>query len=159
MINYWNLMIIEQAKKDDLAEILELQKLAYQSQAEIYNEYSIPPLTQTLDEIKEDFTFQIFLKIMINNKIIGSVRAYKEKDTCYINRLMVHPDFQNQGIGNKLMVKIESIFKKINRFELFTGYKSKKNLYLYQKLGYRPFKTEKLSENLYLIYLEKKIEI
>ena len=112
-----------------------------------------------MDEIKEEFSFQIFLKIVINNKIIGSVRGYKEKDTCYIGRLIVHPDFQNQGIGIKLMVKIESIFKKVNRFELFIGIKSTKNLYLYQKLGYRPFKTEKLNENLYLTYLEKIIEI
>ncbi len=152
-------MIIEQATIDDLGEILELQNLAYQSEAEIYNEYSIPPLTQTLDEIKEDFSSQIFLKIVINNKIIGSVRAYKEKETCYIGRLIVHPEFQNQGIGSKLMFKIESIYKEIKRFELFTGYKSKKNLYLYQKLGYRPFKTEKLNENLYLTYLEKIIDI
>ncbi|MFX1394483.1 MAG: GNAT family N-acetyltransferase [Promethearchaeota archaeon] len=152
-------MIIEQATINDLGEILELQKLAYQSEAEIYNEYSIPPLTLTLDEIKEDFSSQIFLKIVINNKIIGSVRAYKEKDTCYIGRLIVHPEFQNQGIGSKLMFKIESIYKEIKRFELFTGYKSKKNLYLYQKLGYRPFKTEKLNENLYLTYLEKIIDI
>lgn len=152
-------MIIEQATIDDLGEILELQNLAYQSEAEIYNEYSIPPLTQTLDEIKEDFSSQIFLKIVINNKIIGSVRAYKEKETCYIGRLIVHPEFQNQGIGSKLMFKIESFFKKVSRFELFTGYKSKKNLYLYQKLGYRPFKTEKLNENLYLTYLEKIIDI
>ena len=148
-------MIIEQALERDLLDILELQKLAYQSEAEIYNDYSIPPLTQTLDEIKEDFTFQVFLKAVLKNKIIGSVRAYKEEDTLYIGRLIVHPDFQNQGIGTKLLKEIEAKFNDVKRFELFTGYKSKKNLYLYRKSGYSIFKSEKRSENLTLDYLEK----
>jgi len=148
-------MIIEQALERDLLDILELQKLAYQSEAEIYNDYSIPPLTQTLDEIKEDFTFHVFLKAVIKNKIIGSVRAYKEEDTLYIGRLIVHPDFQNQGIGTKLLKEIEAKFNDVKRFELFTGYKSKKNLNLYRKFGYSIFKSEKISENLTLDYLEK----
>lgn len=148
-------MIIELAFERDLLDILELQKLAYQSEAEIYNDYSIPPLTQTLDEIKEDFTFQVFLKAVIKNKIIGSIRVYKEEDTLYIGRLIVHPDFQNQGIGTKLLKEIEAKFNEVKRFELFTGYKSKKNLYLYHKSGYSIFKSEKISENLTLDYLEK----
>jgi N-acetylglutamate synthase-like GNAT family acetyltransferase len=151
-------MIIEQALERDLLDILELQKLAYQSEAEIYNDYSIPPLTQTLDEIKEDFKkpFRVFLKAVIKNKIIGSVRGYKEKDTCYIGRLIVHLDFENQGIGTKLLKEIEANFDDVKRYELFTGHKSEKNLYLYKKLGYREFKKEVIHENLHMIHLEKK---
>lgn len=110
-------MIIEQASKDDLKEILEIQKLAYGSEAEIYKDNSIPPLTQTLDEIKEDFTFQIFLKAGIKNSIIGSVRWYKEKDTCFIGRLIVHPNFENQGIGTKLLKEIEDKFDDVKQYE------------------------------------------
>ncbi|MHA1254563.1 MAG: GNAT family N-acetyltransferase [Promethearchaeota archaeon] len=137
-------MIVEQAKKEDLGKILELQKLAFRSQAEIYNDFSIPPLIQTLEEIE---------------KIIGSVRGYEDSNTCYIGRLIIHPDFQNQGYGTKLMAKIESIFKNVERYEIFTGYKDVKNLYLYQKLGYKKFKIEKVNENLFFEYLEKVNEI
>ena len=45
-------MMIERAKIEDAKEILDLQKLAYQSEAEIYNDYTIPPLTQTLEEME-----------------------------------------------------------------------------------------------------------
>ncbi len=152
-------MIIEKALKKDLEEILELQKLAYQSEAEIYDDYSIPPLTQTLEEIKEDFSFQILLKIVINNKLIGSVRAYRENDTCYIGKLIVHPNSQNKGIGTKLLKEVEIKFNDVKRYELFTGHRSEKNLYLYQKLGYLQFKSEIINENLQLIYLEKKKKI
>lgn len=148
-------MKIEKAEIKDLPEILELQKLAYQSEAKIYNDFTIPPLIQTLEGIKDDFVHQIFLKAVINNKIIGSVRAYKKEKTCYIGRLIVHPDFQNQGIGTKLMNEAENNFKDAKKFELFTGYKSKKNIYLYQKLGYKISRTQKINDNVKLVYLEK----
>ena len=41
-------MEIEPAMIEDAAEILALQKLAYRSEAEIYNDFSIQPLLQTL---------------------------------------------------------------------------------------------------------------
>lgn len=91
-----------------------------------------------------------------DKKIIGSVRAVLiDPKTCYIGRLNVNPDFQNQGIGTKLMKEIEHIFKEYERFELITGHKSSKNIRLYEKLSYKIFKTEKLTENLSLVYLKK----
>lgn len=148
-------MIIVPAQREDLPEILQLQKLCYLSEAEIYNIYNIPPLTQTLEEIKRDFSVQLFLKAVIDNRIIGSVRAHQKDGTCNINRLVVHPDYQNRGIGTKLMKKIEASFKDAKRYELFTGYRSSKNIYLYQKLGYTPFKTEEINDRLRLLYLKK----
>jgi hypothetical protein len=41
------------------------------------------------------------------------------------------------------------------RFELFTGHKSEKNIHIYKKLGYKNFKTDKITDNLNLIYMEK----
>ena len=46
-------MNISQAKIANAEEILKLQKLAYQSEAERYNDYNIPPLKQTIPEVKE----------------------------------------------------------------------------------------------------------
>ena len=92
-------MIVELAKVEDAKEILNLQKLAYESEAEIYNDLTIPPLTQTLEEIITDFENQVFLKASVEEKIISSVRAYMKQETCLIGRLIVHPNFQGQGIG------------------------------------------------------------
>jgi GNAT superfamily N-acetyltransferase len=115
-------------------------------------------LLQTLDDIKQDFLKQIFLKAVIkNNKttIVGSVRAYQQKDTVFVGRLSVKPDHQNKGIGAKLMIFIEDLFKSARRFELFTGHKSIKNIYLYQKLGYKEFKRMSINNSLTMVYLEK----
>ena len=151
-------MIIEKATVSDAEEILALQKLAYRSEAEIYNDFNIPPMVQTLESIEKDFENQVFLKALKNGRIIGSVRAYSKEGICYIGRLVVHPDFQNQGIGTKLMNEIEKIFGTCQRFELFTGDKSERNLYLYQKLGYKLFKTANITDQTTIVYLEKKID-
>jgi ribosomal protein S18 acetylase RimI-like enzyme len=151
-------MEVEKATISDAEEILSLQKLAYQSEAEIYNDFNIPPLVQTLEEIKKDFGIQFLLKAVMDEKIIASVRAHTKEGTCYIGRLIVHPDFQNRGIGTKLMYEIEKIFSTCQRFELFTGARSERNLYLYQKLGYKIFKTAKITGQTTIVYLEKKID-
>ena len=147
--------MIKRAKTEDAEEILDLQKLAYQSQAKIYNDYSLPPLTQTLEEVKVDFEDQIVLKATISKRIIGSVRAYVDEETCYIGRLFVHPDFQNRGIGTELMNAIERTFNEAKRFRLFTGHRSDKSIYLYQKLGYKMIEIKRITDGLSIIHMEK----
>jgi ribosomal protein S18 acetylase RimI-like enzyme len=148
-------MEILQATVADAVEILALQKLAYQSEAERYNNYDIPPLKQTLDEIKDQFGNHIFLKVVSKGRTIGTVRAYEENGTCYIGRLAVHPDSQNRGIGTALMKAIEDYYKP-QRFDLFVGSRSDKNIYLYKKLGYTIYKTEKYGcGDIEIFYMEK----
>jgi ribosomal protein S18 acetylase RimI-like enzyme len=148
-------MIIERANKDDLREILALQKLAYQSEAELYDDHSISPLTQTIEGIEGDFRSRLFLKATISRRVVGSVRAYMNHGTCYVGRLNVHPDLQNQGIGTKLLKAIERNFSGANRFELFTGHRSERNIHLYEKNGYREFRREQASKNIIMVFMEK----
>jgi phosphoribosylanthranilate isomerase len=144
------------ASREDLPEILALQKLAYRSEAELNDDFDIPPLRQTLEEIQIEFRQRVFLKTVVDGRIVGSVRAYLDEGVCYIARLIVHPDYQNRGIGSRLMAEVEARFSDARRFELFTSERSTRNLYLYHKLGYRDFRTEPLSDKVTLIYLEKE---
>ncbi len=148
--------IIEQATVDDAEEILALQKLAFRDEANLYSHSSIPPLTQTLEELTDAFKNKIFLKAVSNGKIIGSIRAYKEAATCYPEKLIVHPSFQNRGIGTSLMDKIEAHFSgKVDRFRISTVRKSTRNIRLYQKLGYTIFKTKDITDTVTFVYMEK----
>jgi ribosomal protein S18 acetylase RimI-like enzyme len=147
-------MDIIKVKASDLPSILALQKLAYQSEAELVGDYSIPPLTQTLDGISDDFNKGIFLKAVENNEIIGSVRVYYSENTLYIGRLIVSPTHQNKGIGTSLLLAAEALYPNA-RYELFTSDKSVKNLSLYIKNGYKEFKREPLNENVNAVFLEK----
>ena len=146
-----SLATIESAK-----EILDLQKLAYQSEAKIYQNWSIPPLCQTIEGIEKEFSGHIFYKATVLENIIGSVRAMVHDSTCFIGKLIVHPKLHGKGIGTKLMNTIENHFIDVKRYELFTGTKSLGNIHLYKRLGYKPFKEEKMSDSFSLLYLEKE---
>jgi ribosomal protein S18 acetylase RimI-like enzyme len=127
---------ISKAGITDLEDILELQKTAFLSEAELYNDYRIDPLMQTIDSIKTDYENYVFLKAVFQHKIIGSVKARETGEFCWIGRLIVAPEFQNRGIGRKLMTEIEKIFPETSQYLLCTGYKSVKNIKLYESLGY-----------------------
>ena len=150
---------IMRASVVDAQEILELQKLAYLDEAAIYDDYTIAPLHQSLAEMEQDMRQQIVLKAVEGEGIVGSVRGHARDGTCFIGRLIVHPDFQNRGIGRQLVAEIEGCFAGIQRYELFTGQRSQKNLHLYLKLGYRPLRMQRFSDKVTLVYLEKVIDM
>jgi hypothetical protein len=54
------------------------------------------------------------------------------------------------------MNEIEKVFNSCKRFELFTGDKSERNLHLYQKCGYRIFKTAEITDRTNVVFLEKE---
>jgi phosphoribosylanthranilate isomerase len=147
---------IEPSQIDDAAEILALQKLAYRSEAELNQDFTISPLTQRQAEIESEFERKLFLRAKKHGRIIGSVRAELRDGTCHIGRLIVHPDWQNRGTGSRLLREIEAHFPSAKRFELFTSARSERNLHLYQKSGYRIFKREPLNARTMLVYLEKE---
>jgi hypothetical protein len=54
------------------------------------------------------------------------------------------------------MGRIEAVFSRAERFELFTGTKSIHNIRLYQRLGYREYREEDLSPKVRLVFMEKR---
>ena len=149
-------MQIVKAEYNDLTEILNLQYLAYQSEADLFGTRDIPPLKQTLDEVIEEYNQGIILKLIDeNNLIIGSIRAKEKDGTVYIGKLMVHPDYRCKGYGSRMLNEIEAYFPE-TRYELFTSTRSVDNIRLYSKMGYKEFKQESPSDEMIFIYMEKK---
>lgn len=149
-----NIYIIK-ADKGDLSEILDLQYLAYQSEARLFDNEDIPPLKQTLADVENEYYRGIILKAIDDDKtIIGSVRAFCDNETVYIGKLMVHPSIQGQGIGTQLLLEMEKQYPK-QRYELFTSTRSEKNIALYKKLGYKIFDEKQVTEELGFVYMEK----
>lgn len=128
---------IERAGFDDLSDILNLQKIAFISEAELYDDYNIEPLNQTLDSIQNDFKVYLYLIAKHNNQIIGSVKARETGDFCWIGRLIVNPEYQNNGIGRMLLTEIQGLFSTTQRYMLCTGFRSTKNIRLYESLGFK----------------------
>lgn len=146
---------ITSASAGDAADLLALQKLAYRSEAALYNDDTLPPLLQTLAGIEDEFATKTVLKALVDGRLAGSVRAGERDGTCLIERLIVHPDLQGRGIGTRLMKEIEARFPGAKRFELFTGHRSERNIRLYERLGYRVFRQQRIHAALSLVHLEK----
>lgn len=142
--------------KKDCKAILSLQKRAFLDEAIKYNDPLMPAMTQTLEQIQEEFdSGVVFFKYEQNNIIIGSVRAVINQKVCNIGKLIVDPNFQNQGIGKSLMKELETYFdNKCDIFKLFTGEKSKHALGLYKSLGYKITYHKNIGDYS-LVYMEK----
>jgi len=148
-------MEIRKATRQDLPTILGIQKQAFLSEAERYNDFSIPPLNQTIEELELEFLEKNIFVGIIDNEIIASIRIYSKDAIGYLGKLIVMPKHQNKGIGRMLMNFAEKELKETKKIELFTGEKSEKNIHLYKSLGYNIISLIKETENVNLVLMEK----
>ncbi|MFF3564343.1 GNAT family N-acetyltransferase [Streptomyces sp. NPDC002574] len=151
---------ISTAMGEDAEKILKLQYLCYQSEAELYGDYGIEPLTQTLDALRAELTQGTVLVARLGEEVVGSVRGAVDEDgTASIAKLIVHPRMQRHGLGGRLLRAIEERLAddlQAKRYRLFTGHRSEFNLRLYRKLGYAQVGTaEPVSGRLSLVHMEK----
>ncbi|MFV0332287.1 MAG: GNAT family N-acetyltransferase [Dysgonomonas sp.] len=128
---------ILQANLEDLTEILQLQKQAFKTEAELHGNYDIEPLKQTYDSILSDFSTHSFLKGIYENKIIGSIKYRSVNDATWVGKLIVSPDFRRQGLGKRLLLEVEKINPETSKFQLFTAASSIQNIRLYESIGYK----------------------
>ena len=147
-------MEIRKAKKSDLIIILEMQKASFFEIAQRHDDFDIPPMTQTIEGLEDEFPLYDIYVAVKDRKCVGTIRCEFKGDTCEIGRVVVNKEYQNLGIGKKLMAYIEKTYSDIKRFELFTGSKDPKNLYFYESFGYKEFKRRPY-KNCDLIYFEK----
>ncbi|MDT0306017.1 GNAT family N-acetyltransferase [Streptomyces sp. DSM 44917] len=151
---------IGNATGQDAEQILKLQYLCYQSEAELYGDYSLEPLTQTLDALREEIDSTCVLVARLGPEVVGSVRGRVDADgTAEIAHLIVHPRMQRHGLGGRLLAAVEERLtaeRAAARYRLFTGHRSAGNLRLYRRLGYAQVATEEVSRHLRRVTLEKE---
>ncbi|MDX3852665.1 GNAT family N-acetyltransferase [Streptomyces sp. AK02-01A] len=150
---------ISAASAQDAEHILKLQYLCYQNEAELYGDYTIEPLTQTLDDLRAELGRGHGLVARLGDEVVASVRGSVDATgTARIEKLVVHPRMRRHGLGGRLLDAIEAHFAgepAAKRFQLFTGHRSEGNLRLYRSRGYAPVSTEQVGPRLRLVTLEK----
>lgn len=130
-------MEILKADREDLAEILCVQKAAFAPVAKAHGKPDIPPMTETQAQAEEEFDKMTFFKYVVDGRIVGAVRArLMESGECYIGRLVVLPAYQRRGIGAALMHAAHGAYPKCTAFTLFTARDDVDNIAFYTKLGY-----------------------
>ncbi|WP_370418509.1 GNAT family N-acetyltransferase [Streptomyces sp. QH1-20] len=152
---------ISAATEHDAEQIFKLQYLCYQSEAELYGDYSLEPLTQSLDALRAELGDGCVLVARLGEEVVGSVRGTVDgQGTAVITGLIVHPRMRRHGLGGRLLGALEERLAgecSARLYRLATGQRSEGNLRLYRKWGYAQTGTEQITRKLTLVTLEKTV--
>jgi ribosomal protein S18 acetylase RimI-like enzyme len=126
---------------EDAGEVLTLQRAAYVTEAQAHGDLSMPPLTQTLDQLRAELADPGTTGWGVREgvRLVASVRVrLAEPGIAEVGRLVVAPDRQGLGLGSGLLRAAEArLPSEVTVIRLFTGEHSHANLRLYQRLGYQ----------------------
>lgn len=124
---------------DEAGELLTLRRAAFVTEAQQYGDPNIPPLTQTLSELRADLATEgvVTLGAWAGHRMVGSIRVVFEGKKATLGRFAVAPDQQGHGIGTQLLLAIlPHMPADVEEVWVFTGRDSVHNLALYEKHGY-----------------------
>jgi GNAT superfamily N-acetyltransferase len=133
-------------------ELLTLQRAAYVTEAQLYDDVRLPALVQTLDELAESTC----LAAVAGSRLVGAVRTRERDGVLHVGRLTVAPDLHGHGIGTRLLLAAEQVTR-LPRAALFTGARSAANLRLYRRHGYIEITREQVRPGLELVHLAKDL--
>ena len=120
-------------------ELLTVRRAAFVSEAQLYDDPNIPPLTQTLEELRADLANPevVTLGAWIGHRLVGSIRVGVEGTKATLGRLAVVPDLQGKGIGTQLLLAVPGHLRPdTSEVWVFTGQDSLQNLAMYAKHVY-----------------------
>ena len=131
-------LVIGAATEDDAGELFTLQQAALVQEARLNQSLDLPPLQQSLGELRDSLFSGTVLLARRSGRLVGSVRADVATDGAwFVGRLMVAPDLQGQGIGARLLIEIEARAPaRATLARLLTGALSTGNLAFYGRRGY-----------------------
>lgn len=128
--------VLSRISPEDAGEVLTVQRAAFVSEALIYGTVDMPPLTQTLEQVRAELADADGWVARIEKRLVGAIRVRQTDDLLLIGRLAIAPDMQGSGIGRALLEAAEADTRAAEA-ELFTGSLSEANVRLYESCGYR----------------------
>ncbi|MGR7025612.1 GNAT family N-acetyltransferase [Geodermatophilus sp. URMC 62] len=151
-------VVVGPAAPGSAGEVLTVQRAAYLTEAQLYGDPAIPPLTETLDQVAAAVAAGSALTATVGPRVVGAVRGTVADGVLAVGRLAVAPDQQGRGVGTALLVALERwAGAAAHRAVLFTGARSEGNLRLYRRLGYREEHRERISPAVELVHLGKDL--
>lgn len=147
-------------RPEDAGEVLTLQRAAFVQEALIYGTPEMPPLTQTLDELRAELVDNLGCVALDGPRIVGAVRARRDGELLLVGRLAIAPDQQGRGIGTRLLAAVEGRGRETGatEAELFTGSLSEANLRLYEREGYVETQRVPGDDGIEQVFLRKRLD-
>jgi len=138
-------------------EALTVQRAAYVTEAQHYDAPHIPPLRETVAELRADLESGVLaFGAWLGPRLAGCVRGRVDGARMEVARFAVAPDLQGQGIGRGLLSAVESAApSSVRTLWLVTGATSEANLRLYRRAGYEVVANTSDAVGVTLAILEK----
>lgn len=149
--------------ESDAGELLTLQRAAYITEAQAHDDPHLPPLVETLGDLRSALTDPTVTTLGIRDtgaRLVAAVRLTRppEEDWAELGRLMVAPDLQGHGLGGRLLGVVEDhLPARVVEVRLFTGEHSPANLRLYARHGYEETGREQASAGYAVVHLAKRL--
>lgn len=149
------------AAPEHAGEILTVQRAAYVTEAQRYAAPGIPPLVETLAEVRADLARadgpeMVARAAWLGPRLVGSVRGRVGSAAMEVVRFSVAPDVQGLGVGRALLAAVEAAAPpSVVTFWLLTGARSPGNIGLYTAAGYRPTGTALDAAGVELMRMER----
>ncbi len=149
-------IIFERAKKEDILQLIQVQKLSFQEEFIQYGE--CPPYNEKVEDMERLMQKHIVYKIIANEEIIGDIVIIIKSETFYyLKTIAIIPSYQNLGIGKKSMDFMEKDNPKASLWRLITAKNNKKNCCFYEAMGYKNVREVIRSDGFDLVSYEKNI--
>lgn len=137
-----------------LRQLWELQRAAYAMEAELIGFDGIPPLHETLQELRG--CTESFLGVADETGLAGAVSWTRLHDgTLDICRLVVHPRAQRRGIATALLNSLDAM-EPADVTQVSTGTANQPALALYQRRGFTPTSERQIVPGVTVTLLERK---
>jgi GNAT superfamily N-acetyltransferase len=79
-----------------------------------------------------------YYKVMVDGRIIGGALVLEYGGGhADLGRIFIHPDYQNQGIGRRVLAYLEEAYPHVTRWTLGTPAWNQRNRHFYEGVGYK----------------------
>ncbi|ENQ3080642.1 GNAT family N-acetyltransferase [Bacillus cereus] len=149
---------LAKTKLEEAEELLCIQKKAFQSDLEKYQDYDSSPATEKVERLMRKIELFHHFTIWINNEIVGGIDVRDLNNQHYrINRIFLKTSLQNKGLGSRIMNLIHQEFPEAEKWSLDTPKDNIRNHHFYEKCGYRVVGEHQINNKLILLDYEMSV--
>lgn len=137
-------MEIVKATESDILDLYRLQLLSFESEAEMIGSRMVPALMESKEDYNDAFNqWHTYKMVDDAGRVIGGIRYQYDDGVVEVGRLMVHPDYRQQGLARKLLAFVDEQCSQDRRV-------------LYTKMGYKAVREIQDDTGLSFVYMEKQ---
>lgn len=150
---------LKKVAREEMPTVWRMQVTAFSGLLEKYHDNELSPAAESLDRVmaKFDQPWTTYYFIMNEEQTVGAVRLVDKNDGSRkrISPIWIMPDHRNHGYAQQAILELERLYGP-DHWCLDTILQEKGNIYLYEKLGYRPTgRVEHIKDGMDIVYFEK----